>query len=129
MGCRDVFVPIHSEYDLTRIDAIERLFDEHRPEILIHLAAVVGASARIGPNPGRFFYDNAIMGIQLIDAARRHGIEKTLSLGSICAYPKFTPVPFLEEELWNGIRRDERPLRMAKKMLLVHARLIGSIME
>ena len=96
MGCRDVFVPIHSEYDLTRIDAIERLFDEHRPEILIHLAAVVGGIGANRTNPGRFFYDNAIMGIQLIDVARRHGIEKTVVLGSICAYPKFTPVPFLE---------------------------------
>jgi GDP-L-fucose synthase len=120
MGCRDVFVPIHSEYDLTRIDAIERLFDEHRPEILIHLAAVVGGIGANRTNPGRFFYDNAIMGIQLIDAARRHGIEKTVVLGSICAYPKFTPVPFLEEELWNGYPEETNaPYGLAKKMLLV----------
>ena len=120
MGCRDVFVPIHSEYDLTRIDAIERLFDEHRPEILIHLAAVVGGIGANRTNPGRFFYDNAIMGIQLIDVARRHGIEKTVVLGSICAYPKFTPVPFLEEELWNGYPEETNaPYGLAKKMLLV----------
>ena len=120
MGCRDVFVPIHSEYDLTRIDAIERLFDEHRPEILIHLAAVVGGIGANRTNPGRFFYDNAIMGIQLIDAALRHGIEKTVVLGSICAYPKFTPVPFLEEELWNGYPEETNaPYGLAKKMLLV----------
>ena len=120
MGCRDVFVPIHSEYDLTRIDAIERLFDEHRPEILIHLAAVVGGIGANRTNPGRFFYDNAIMGIQLIDVARRHGIEKTVVLGSICAYPKFTPVPFLEEELWNGYPEETNaPYGLAKKMMLV----------
>ena len=120
MGCRDVFVPIFSEFDLTRIDAIERLFDEHRPEILIHLAAVVGGIGANRANPGRFFYDNAIMGIQLIEAARRHRVEKTVVLGTICAYPKFTPVPFREEELWNGYPEETNaPYGLAKKMLLV----------
>jgi GDP-L-fucose synthase len=120
MRCRDVFVPIFSEYDLTRIDAIERLFDEHRPEILIHLAAVVGGIGANRANPGRFFYDNAIMGIQLIEAARRHGVEKTVVLGTICAYPKFTPVPFREEELWSGYPEETNaPYGLAKKMLLV----------
>jgi GDP-L-fucose synthase len=120
MGCRNVFVPIHSEYDLTRIDAIERLFDEHRPEVLIHMAAVVGGIGANRANPGRFFYDNAIMGIQLIEAARRCGVEKTVVLGTICAYPKFTPVPFCEEELWNGYPEETNaPYGLAKKMLLV----------
>jgi GDP-L-fucose synthase len=120
MGCRNVYVPIYSEYDLTRIDAIERLFDEHRPEILIHLAAVVGGIGANRANPGRFFFDNAIMGIQLIEAARRHGVEKTVVLGTICAYPKFTPVPFREEELWNGYPEETNaPYGLAKKMMLV----------
>jgi GDP-L-fucose synthase len=120
MGCRNVFVPNYSEFDLTRIEAIERLFDEHRPEVLIHLAAVVGGIGANRANPGKFFYDNAIMGIQLIDAARRHGVEKTVVLGTICAYPKFTPVPFREEELWNGYPEETNaPYGLAKKMMLV----------
>jgi GDP-L-fucose synthase len=120
MGCRNVFVPIYSEYDLTRIDGIERLFDEHRPDVLIHMAAVVGGIGANRANPGRFFYDNAIMGIQLIEAARRCGVEKTVVLGTICAYPKFTPVPFREEELWNGYPEETNaPYGLAKKMLLV----------
>jgi GDP-L-fucose synthase len=120
MGCRNVFVPIYPEYDLTRFDAVERLFDEHRPEILIHLAAVVGGIGANRANPGRFFYDNAIMGIQLIEAARRHSVEKTVVLGTICAYPKFTPVPFREEELWNGYPEETNaPYGLAKKMMLV----------
>ena len=120
MGCRSVFVPIYSDYDLTRVDAVERLFAEHRPEVLIHLAAVVGGIGANRANPGHFFYDNAIMGIQLIEAARRHGVEKTVVLGTICAYPKFTPVPFHEEDLWNGYPEETNaPYGIAKKALLV----------
>jgi len=119
-GCRSVFVPTYPEYDLTRIDAIDRLLEEQRPEILIHLAAVVGGIGANRANPGRFFYDNAIMGIQLIEAARRCGVEKSVVLGTICAYPKFTPVPFREEELWNGYPEETNaPYGLAKKMLLV----------
>ena len=119
-GCLNVYVPTHDEYDLTRIDAVEHLFDEHRPEVLIHLAAVVGGIGANLANPGRFFFDNAIMGIQLIEAARRRGVEKTVVLGTICAYPKFTPVPFREEELWNGYPEETNaPYGLAKKMLLV----------
>ena len=93
---------------------------EHRPEVLIHLAAVVGGIGANRANPGRFFYDNAIMGIQLIEAARRHGVEKTVVLGTICAYPKFTPVPFREDELWNGYPEETNaPYGIAKKALLV----------
>ena len=120
MGCQNVFVPVYNEYDLTSLDAIERLFVEHQPEILIHLAAVVGGIGANRKNPGRFFYDNAIMGIQLIEAARRRGVEKTVVLGTICAYPKFTPVPFREEELWNGYPEETNaPYGLAKKVLLV----------
>jgi len=120
MGCENIFDPSHKEYDLTRLDAIERMLDEHRPEILIHLAAAVGGIGANRANPGRFFYENAIMGIQLIEAARRRGIEKTVVLGTICAYPKFTPVPFREEELWNGYPEETNaPYGLAKKVLLV----------
>ena len=114
------FVPCIEDYDLTRFDDVERLFVEQRPEVLIHLAAVVGGIGANRANPGRFFYDNAIMGIQLIEACRRHGVEKTVGLGTICAYPKFTPVPFREEELWNGYPEETNaPYGIAKKMLLV----------
>jgi GDP-L-fucose synthase len=118
-GCRNIFVPVYPDFDLTRANAVERLFVEHRPEVLIHLAAVVGGIGANRANPGRFFYDNAIMGIQLIETARRHGVEKTVVLGTICAYPKFTPVPFHEEDLWNGYPEETNaPYGIAKKALL-----------
>ena len=120
VGCENIFDPSHKKYDLTHPDAIERMFDEHRPEVLIHLAAAVGGIGANRANPGRFFYENAIMGIQLIEAARRRGVEKTVVLGTICAYPKFTPVPFHEEELWNGYPEETNaPYGLAKKVLLV----------
>jgi GDP-L-fucose synthase len=119
-GYRSVFAPTHKEVDLTRGDAIERLFNDHKPEIVIHGAAVVGGIGANRSNPGRFFYENAIMGIQLIESARRHGVEKTVVLGTICAYPKFTPVPFREEDLWNGYPEETNaPYGLAKKMMLV----------
>jgi GDP-L-fucose synthase len=115
-----VFVPCIEDYDLTCADAVERLFVEQRPEVVIHLAAAVGGIGANRANPGRFFYQNAIMGIQLIEACRRHGVEKTVVLGTICAYPKFTPVPFREEELWNGYPEETNaPYGIAKKALLV----------
>lgn len=116
----NAFVPRIEEYDLTRFAAVERLFVEQRPEVVIHLAAVVGGIGANRANPGRFFYANALMGIQLIEAARRHGVEKTVVLGTICAYPKFTPVPFREEDLWNGYPEETNaPYGIAKKALLV----------
>ena len=119
-GCHNVIVPMHKEYDLTRIDAIERLFNEQKPDVLIHMAAVVGGIGANRENPGRFFYENAIMGIQLIEAARRFGVEKTVVLGTICAYPKFTPVPFHEKALWDGYPEETNaPYGLAKKMMLV----------
>ncbi|MBZ5723448.1 MAG: GDP-L-fucose synthase [Acidobacteriia bacterium] len=119
-GCRDIAVPRRRDFDLTRADAIERLFAEHRPRVVIHAAATVGGIGANQSNPGRFFYENAIMGIQLIEACRRHGVEKTVVLGTICAYPKFTPVPFREDALWNGYPEETNaPYGIAKKALLV----------
>ena len=119
-GCRNVFVPVQKQFDLTRTDAVERLFEQQRPEVLIHLAAIVGGIGANRANPGRFFYDNAMMGVLLIDAARRYGVEKTVVLGTICAYPKFTPVPFREDDLWNGYPEETNaPYGIAKKALLV----------
>ena len=119
-GCAEVFVPRKEQYDLTRIDDIDLLFLKHAPEVVIHLAAVVGGIGANRANPGRFFYDNAIMGIQLIEACRRYGVEKTVVLGTICAYPKFTPVPFREDDLWNGYPEETNaPYGVAKKALLV----------
>ncbi|MFB3777351.1 MAG: GDP-L-fucose synthase family protein [Bryobacteraceae bacterium] len=119
-GCRNVFVPKVEEYDLTRPEAVERLFQQARPEVLIHLAAVVGGIGANRENPGRFFFENAMMGIQVIDGARRYGVEKTVVLGTICAYPKFTPVPFREDDLWYGYPEETNaPYGIAKKALLV----------
>jgi GDP-L-fucose synthase len=119
-GCGSIFVPQIEEYDLTRYGDMERLFEGQRPEVVIHLAAVVGGIGANRANPGSFFYANAIMGIQLIEAARRYGVEKTVVLGTICAYPKFTPVPFREEDLWNGYPEETNaPYGVAKKALLV----------
>ena len=119
-GCESVVVPRKRDYDLTRMDGIEKLFADARPEVIFHLAAVVGGIGANRLNPGSFFYENAIMGIQLIEAARVHQVEKTLVAGSICAYPKFTPVPFKEDDLWNGYPEETNaPYGIAKKALLV----------
>jgi GDP-L-fucose synthase len=118
-GYSDIFVPRRRDYDLTTTSAIERLFEDSRPEILFHLAAVVGGIGANRQNPGRFFYENAVMGIQLIEYARRHGVEKTIVVGTTCSYPKFTPVPFVEDELWNGYPEETNaPYGIAKKALL-----------
>jgi GDP-L-fucose synthase len=102
------------------MEAVERLFRDQRPEVLVHLAAVVGGIGANRANPGRFFYENAIMGIQLIEAARRYKAQKTVVLGTICAYPKFTPLPFREADLWNGYPEETNaPYGIAKKALLV----------
>ena len=119
-GCTNVFVPLFPDYDFTRFDSLERLFREHRPEVVIHLAATVGGIGANRANPVRFFYENAIMGIQLIEAARRHQVKKIVVLCTICAYPKFTPVPFREEDLWKGYPEETNaPYGIAKKVLLV----------
>ena len=107
-GCSKVFAPTHKEYDLTQIDAIERLFEVHQPEVLIHGAAVVGGIGANRANPGRFFYENAIMGIQLIESARLHGVEKTVVLGHARSIPRGRSLVRLS-------RRDERTVRARKK--------------
>jgi len=121
-GCQDPVVPRSKDYDLRDRDAIIRLFKEARPQIVIHLAAVVGGIGANRSNPGRFFYDNAIMGIQLIEYARQFGLDKFVAVGTICAYPKFTPIPFREQDLWNGYPEETNaPYGLAKKMMLVQA--------
>jgi GDP-L-fucose synthase len=119
-GCRDITIPRSREYDLRESDAVVRLYETARPQVVIHLAATVGGIGANRGNPGRFFYDNAIMGIQLMELARRSGVEKFVALGTVCAYPKFTPVPFKEDDLWNGYPEETNaPYGLAKKMLLV----------
>lgn len=121
-GCRNIFVPRSREYDLRDQSAIRRLYTDARPQMVIHLAATVGGIGANRLNPGRFFYDNAIMGIQLMEYARQFGVEKFVAIGTVCAYPKFTPVPFKEEDLWNGYPEETNaPYGIAKKMLLVQA--------
>jgi len=119
-GCREIFAPRSADYDLRDRDAILRLYAEARPDIVIHLAAVVGGIGANRDNPGRFFYDNAIMGIQLIEYARLAGVQKFVATGTVCAYPKFTPVPFREDDLWDGYPEETNaPYGLAKKMILV----------
>jgi GDP-L-fucose synthase len=101
-GCQQVFVPRSKSCDLRDRDAVTRLFEETRPDLVIHLAAVVGGIGANRANPGRFFYDNIMMGVRIMEYARRFDVRKVVALGTICAYPKFTPVPFQETDLWNG---------------------------
>ena len=115
-----IAVPRSRDYDLRRRAEIDRAITDHRPDVIIHLAAVVGGIGANRENPGRFFYENAIMGIELIEAARVAGIEKFVTIGTVCAYPKFTPVPFHEADLWDGYPEETNaPYGLAKKMLLV----------
>jgi GDP-L-fucose synthase len=116
----EVFVPRSHDYDLRRRDGIERAMQDGHPDVIVHLAAVVGGIGANRDNPGRFFYENAIMGIELIEAARLAQIEKFVTIGTVCAYPKFTPVPFHEDALWDGYPEETNaPYGVAKKMLLV----------
>lgn len=120
--CKHIFVPRSREYDLRNPEAIDRLLRETQPDIVIHLAARVGGIGANLNNPGKFFYDNAIMGIQLLEQARRFGIEKVVIVGTVCGYPKYTQVPFKEEDFWNGHPEETNaPYGLAKKMLLVQA--------
>ena len=121
-GCLSVFVPRRREYDLVRMDHVQRLYEDARPDIVIHLAAQVGGIGANRKNPGRFFYDNLMMGAQMIEVGRQLGIEKFVAVGTTCAYPKFTPVPFKEETLWNGYPEETNaPYGLAKKMMLVQS--------
>jgi GDP-L-fucose synthase len=121
-GCDAVIVPRKAQYDLTHEDAVKRFFAEQRPDIVIHLAAVVGGIGANRENPGRFYYDNVMMGALTMEYARQSGVRKYVGIGTICCYPKFTPVPFREEELWNGYPEETNaPYGLAKKMLLVQS--------
>ena len=121
-GCREIWIPRSATCDLRDQAAIVRLLSESRPHLVIHLSAVVGGIGANRASPGRFFYDNAIQGIQLMEYARRMGVQKFVAVGTICAYPKFTPLPFREEDLWNGYPEETNaPYGLAKKMLLVQA--------
>jgi GDP-L-fucose synthase len=121
-GCKNIFVPDSKDYDLVQIEAVKRVYRDAQPNIAIHLAAVVGGIGANRENPGKFFYNNAMMGIQLIHEGYLRKIDKFVALGTICAYPKFTPVPFKEEDLWNGYPEETNaPYGLAKKMLLVQA--------
>jgi GDP-L-fucose synthase len=119
-GADQIFVLRSRDYDLRTKDGIDRALAAGRPQLVIHLAAVVGGIGANRENPGRFFYDNAIMGIQLMEQARLAGVEKFVTIGTVCAYPKFTPVPFREDDLWNGYPEETNaPYGLAKRMLLV----------
>jgi GDP-L-fucose synthase len=121
-GCQNIIVPRSREYDLRTNEGIRSLLEKSKPDIIIHLAAVVGGIGANRENPGRFFYDNMIMGVQLMEFSRLYSIKKFVALGTICAYPKFTPVPFREEDLWNGYPEETNaPYGLAKKMMLVQS--------
>lgn len=121
-GCEHIFVPRSENYNLVDNDAVRKLYQDSEPDIVIHLAAVVGGIGANRQNPGRFFYDNLMMGVQMMEQGRLFGLEKFVALGTICAYPKHTPVPFQENELWNGYPEETNaPYGLAKKMLLVQS--------
>jgi GDP-L-fucose synthase len=119
-GVREIFVPRSRDYDLRTADGVRGALAAGRPDVVIHLAAVVGGIGANRENPGRFFYENAAMGIELMEQARLAGVEKFVQIGTVCSYPKFTPVPFREDDLWNGYPEETNaPYGLAKKMLLV----------
>lgn len=121
-GCEEIVVPRSREYDLTREAAVQRLLEESRPHLVLHLAAVVGGIGANQTNPGRFFYDNLIMGALLMEHARRAAVRKFVAVGTVCAYPKFAAIPFKEDSLWDGYPEETNaPYGLAKKMLLVQA--------
>ncbi len=121
-GPAEIFVPRSAQFDLRRREAIDRMLAVARPDVIVHLAAVVGGIGANRVHPGKYFYDNAIMGLELLEAARLADVQKIVAVGTICSYPKFTPVPFREEDLWNGYPEETNaPYGLAKKMLLVQA--------
>ncbi len=117
---KNIFIPRSKDYDFTKMPDVVRAYEEFKPQVVIHLAARVGGIGANRENPGTFFYDNLMMGAQLMEQARLHKVEKFVALGTVCAYPKFTPVPFMEENIWNGYPEETNaPYGLAKKMLLV----------
>ena len=121
-GAKDVFVPRSRDYDLVDPAAVERVYRDANPDIVVHLAAVVGGIGANQRRPGEFFYRNLTMGAQMMEHGRRHGVQKFVAIGTVCSYPKFTPVPFREADLWTGYPEETNaPYGLAKKMLLVQA--------
>jgi GDP-L-fucose synthase len=121
-GCKHIVVPRSSDYDLVDLSAVRRLLSETCPDVIIHLAAVVGGIGANQKNPARFFYDNLLMGVQLLHEAHRFSVQKFVATATICAYPKHCPVPFREEDLWNGYPEETNaPYGLAKKMLLLQS--------
>jgi GDP-L-fucose synthase len=121
-GCRDIVVPRSVDYDLVQMEAVHRLYADAKPDLVIHLAARVGGIGANQANPGRFFYDNLMMGTQLIEVGRRSGLKKLVAIGTICAYPKFAPLPFKEDDIWAGYPEETNaPYGLAKKMMLVQS--------
>ena len=121
-GAREIFVPHVEEYDLTKIENIRRMLDDSQPDVIIHLAALAGGIGANRARPAEFFYKNIMMGVPLMHEAWERDVEKFVAIGTICAYPKFTPVPFKEENLWDGYPEETNaPYGLAKKMLLVQA--------
>lgn len=119
-GCQNLGVPTHQEYDLSTEDGVRRMYADLQPEMVIHLAAEVGGIGANREHPGRFFYKNMAMGLHLIEHARTNGVQKFVQAGTVCAYPKYTPVPFREEDLWNGYPEETNaPYGIAKKALFV----------
>ena len=126
-GCNSVFVPRSADFDLRDATEIKRMYETARPNVMIHLAAVVGGIGANRENPGRYFYDNLMMGVQLIEEARRRAIEKFVAVGTVCSYPKYAPVPFKEEDLWVGYPEETNaPYGLAKKMMLVQSQAYRS---
>ncbi|BCA53564.1 GDP-L-fucose synthase [Nitrospira sp. KM1] len=122
LGCSQIVVPRAKEYDLVRMEAVQRLYEDANPDLVIHLAARVGGIGANQANPGRFFYDNLMMGAQLIEAGRQHGLKKFVALGTICAYPKFASIPFREDDIWDGYPEETNaPYGLAKKMMLAQS--------
>ena len=121
-GCKHITVPRSAQFDLRKTSDIRKLYTQSRPDMIIHLAAVVGGIGANRENPGKFFYDNLMMGVELMEQARQMGITKFVAIGTICAYPKFCPVPFKEEHIWDGYPEETNaPYGLAKKMLLVQS--------
>ena len=121
-SCKNILVPKIEDYNLIDINDINRMYDDMKPDIVIHLAAVVGGIGANRKHPGKFFYENLMMGVQLIEQGRLREIEKFVAIGTVCAYPKFTPVPFKEDDIWNGYpEQTNAPYGLAKKMLLVQS--------
>jgi GDP-L-fucose synthase len=122
LGCHDVFVARRADYDLTRGEDVVRMYEDARPEVVIHMAAKVSGIGYIKERPAEFFYDNLMMGVQVMEQGRRHGVEKLVAITTVCSYPKDAPVPFREEDLWRGYPEETNaPYGLAKKMFIVQA--------